>query len=175
MAKATHAKPKPAVKVRVALFDGPTPERMARDSWTLPNATLDYKTRGKPYFQVVVSGSVDQLYSQFGALTWAQWYSADRYRSLMQDGWPLPRVVGGYEPSIPAACDPSPVPLSDKAEAARTRLADIRKGLSPVQIGTIERALANEQPLERGRARIDRLDALRLSLDALARALGVLA
>lgn len=166
-----------AKKVRKfsAYIDGPTPERMGKDVWSLvsPPQGGAGKSVAKIH-KVVVRGSVDDLY-HLGALDFWQWTAACQYRELQQDGWPAPRVVGGYEHRTSGSGDHSPVPMTEKAERARGRLKRLRQALTLEHRGLIEDAIGNERPAERGRKRKNYLDALRGALNACAREMGLVA
>lgn len=158
---------------RVSVVDGPTPERMSRDQWGMVEAPEGgVNKRLINVHKVVVSGSIDHLY-HLGALNFWQWHAGCKYREMMQDGWPQPRIVGGYEPAIGGSADPSPVPLNDKAERARATLKTLRSNLSLPQRQIIEEALSHEHEKERGRRRKEWLDHLRGSLTQAAIALGI--
>ena len=122
--------------------------------------------------RVVVAGSIDHLL-HLGALSFWQWEAGRQYRELMQDGWPEPRVCGAYEGRQSPANDPSPVPLTNKAERARSKLAKLRLVLSITQRQIIESAVTNEAPDLRGRARMGWLDGLRSALSAAGREMGL--
>jgi hypothetical protein len=163
---------KRAIKV-TAYVDGPTPERMRHDNWSMvaPPQGGAGKSLAKVH-KVVVAGSVDHLY-HLGALSFWQWEAARQYRELMQDGWPEPRVCGAYEGRQSPANDPSPVPLSAKAERARRRLRAIDNAIPLVALLIVKNAIANDSQPERGRKRKVQLDELRLALSALGREMGL--
>lgn len=161
-----------AVKV-TAYIDGPTPERMRRDVWGMvAPAQGGAGSSVQKIHAVVARGSVDHLYG-LGALTFWQWEAARQYRELMETGWPMPRVVGGYEGRSSPSNDPSPVPMTDRAEKARAKLARLRLVLSLPHRRMIEEAIVNEREPERGRARKGYLDELRFALTAAAKEMGL--
>ena len=61
------------------------------------------------------TGRLDTLY-HLGLLTWAQWYAGNWWRSQVETGLGLPRVVADYGRSNGGGSrDPSPLPLTRSA------------------------------------------------------------
>ena len=160
MGKSTNRKPRPVI---VAAND-PTPERMRHDpsdavdsKWEANGARIKLKVR---QFRTT---RVDHLY-RLGALSFAHWAAANWWRARVEEGLGLPRVVGDYGQSngVHGTCDPSPIPLSDKAERARKLLTAAKAALSLAHREAVEDSLDDPHPVigkERASARLARWQA----------------
>ncbi len=114
---------------------------------------------------------LDRLYmGHTPCITWAQWYAGDWWRNVSQDAIGSPRLVADYGQSTGRGSgDPSPLPLSDKAEAARARLHAARRALTLDQrIAVEDLVIETEHEPMTGRRAEARLHWWRNGLQALA-------
>jgi len=111
---------------------------------------------------------IDLLY-HCGGLTWSMWRAGNWWLEKCEAGLGLPRVCADYGQSTGGGSkDPSPIPLSDMAEAARKALTAAKRALSlPERMG-VEDALDDPHPPLTGRASVDRANRWRTGLQALA-------
>ena len=111
---------------------------------------------------------VDHLY-HLGALNFGQWYAADWWRRQVENGFGNARVCGDYGQSQGGGTrDPSPIPTTARAEAARAELRKAKDAISLDQRMAIEDALDDPHPTVVGAAATARCNRWRWGLKALA-------
>ncbi|MGI4879209.1 MAG: hypothetical protein ACRYG4_17175 [Janthinobacterium lividum] len=168
-ALAQQAQAKAPAKTPATNPNDPTPERLSHD----PSAPVSPKwgsdeTRTVLKVRQFKTTRVDQLY-HLGVITWAHWYAANWWRSRVEEGLGLARVVADYGQSNGGGSrDPSPIPITDKAEAARKALTEAKAALSIPHRMAIEDALDDPHPALVGRSATARCDRWREGLQALA-------
>ena len=112
---------------------------------------------------------IDMLYSTWGAITWSQWFAGTWWRERVETGLGTGRLCADYGQSMGGgSADPSPLPLSDKAERARAELTAAKKALTLAERAAVEDALDDPHEALTGRASTDRLNRWRAGLTALA-------
>jgi hypothetical protein len=112
---------------------------------------------------------IDMLYGTWGAITWGQWFAGVWWRERVEIGLGNGRMCADYGQSMGGgSADPSPLPLSDKAERARADLHKAKQALSLADRAAIEDALDDPHPALTGRAAEARLHKWRTGLQALA-------
>ena len=158
------AKARPVI---VAAND-PTPERMAHSLSIVVSGKIDKAGERVPNVRQFRTTKIDLLY-HCGGLTWSMWRAGNWWLEKCEAGLGLPRVCADYGQSTGGGSkDPSPIPLSDMAEAARKALTAAKWALSiPERMG-VEDALDDPHPPLTGRASVDRANRWRTGLHALA-------
>jgi hypothetical protein len=168
----------------IAAANDPTPERMAQaaadyraaggtngDGSTLVDVVdVDQRTGqraiNKP--RRLLTTRVDYLYN-LGALSFWQWQAANWWRERVEDGIGSPSVCSKYDPMFGGGnTDPSPIPLTAKAEKARTELNAAKAILSLAERAEVEDALDDPHPPLTGAASTARCNRWRHGLNALA-------
>ena len=126
---------------------GPTRERMQHDPSEIVNGKIEKAGERVPSVRQFRTARVDQLY-KLGALSWSQHFAAAWWRTCVEDGLGNPRVVADYGQSTGGGSrDPSPIPLTDKAEYARRMLNGAKAALSIAHRMAIEDALDDPHPV----------------------------
>lgn len=169
----------------IAAANDPTPERRARaadehraaggergdGSALIDVVDVDARTGQRSIAKPrrLLTTRVDHLY-KLGGLTYWQWQSANWWRERVEDGIGNPRVCSDYGKSTGGGtADPSPLPLSDKAETARRELTAAKVALSLAERAEVEDALDDPHPALVGAAATARCNRWRHGLSALAR------
>lgn len=112
---------------------------------------------------------IDMLYGTWGALTWAQWFAGTWYREQLEVGRGSQRLCADYgQSSGGGSGDPSPLPLSDRAERARKVLREAQQAISLDCRAAVEDAINDPHESLTGRAAMARLSWWRDGLQALA-------
>lgn len=117
---------------------------------------------------------LDRLYcGPAPCITWAQWHAGDWWRNVQQDAIGSPRLVADYgQSSGGGSPDPSPLPLSDKAEGARRKLNHAKAAISLTARQAVEDVLDDPHSAMTGRNAMARLAWWRNGLQELASYLG---
>jgi hypothetical protein len=173
MGKATKVKAKAKAKAKAApvyAANDPTPERMSHG----PSEVVAVLRRAGE----VITGTgstrrmtprIELLYN-LGALSWAQWRAGVWWQERYEEGIGNAKVCGDYGQSNGArgSGDPSPLPLSDKAENARGLLDAAKAAISLSHRAAVEDAIDDPHPALVGRQATERCNAWRAGLQALA-------
>ena len=155
-------------KAKPVAVNEPTPERMQHDPSVMVAAAFGHGPRTVDKVRQFRTTRVDHLY-HLGTLKWEHWYAANWWRGKVEDGLGLARVCSDYGQSNGGGSrDPSPLPLSDKAEHARHALNDAKASLSILHRMAIEDALDDPHPALVGGSATARCNRWRGGLQALA-------
>ena len=156
------------LKARVALDNDPTAERLQHD----PSVAVDpLWTGGERRTTLKVrrfrTSRLDHLYA-LDAITWAQHYAGNWWRTHLEEGLGNGRMCADYGQSVRGSRDPSPLPISMRAERARRLLHDAKTALATADRLASEDVLSDPHPKLSGRKSKERCERWRRGLQSLA-------
>lgn len=115
---------------------------------------------------------LDLLHS-VGAISPAEWIAGVWWRDLAEVAYGSPRLCGDYGQSVGGGSrDPSPLPISERAEIARRKLDGAKRVLTLQECAAVEDILDDPQEQLTGRASMARMGWWRSGLKALAAYVG---